>query len=148
MNYTILLVEQGLSPLKHCGEILEHCGFRIVKTKDRGMAPPITTEAVDLVLINTFSLSTDWANQAGMLFNSVRFQNLPFIFLGTNREENNKFDLGLKLVLVLPITPDLLITTIKNALEEKKRRDDWVHHGNNKQYNHYIGDNKANKPIY
>lgn len=88
--------------------------------------PLINTEPIDLVIVNTVRISEKLKNQSALGFDLSRFQSLPFIFLGNESNNIFKLDISLKLVLSLPVPPQLLIKTIKDLLEERKRREDWA----------------------
>lgn len=122
MKKKILILEDELTPLNFFNDFLNKQGFSVYNFKELDLNISFFKEdLIDLVIVNAVKISENTKDQL------VGLEGLPFIFLGNESNLAFKLDASLKLVLSLPVTPNLLLKTIFNLLEEKKRRENWAY---------------------
>ena len=128
MTHKILLLDDGESLYKSYNNTFMKNGLesiRLIEPSD--IEEVLLKNAVDVVLIDSNCLSQNIIYQLVAKFSLPENHNLPFIFLGGNIIDSDKFDFSLKIFLCLPINPELLVNTIQNVLSEKKRREQWIY---------------------
>ena len=133
MKKKIILLEDKLRPLNHLDLFLRNHGFLVNKVTNLDfILPLLNDDPVDVVIVGTTQISMSAIDQLALGVEMTGLQNLPFIFLGEQSSKSFKVDISLKLVLSLPVAPQLLLKTISDLLVEQQRREDWAenHHLN------------------
>ncbi|WP_339865836.1 hypothetical protein [uncultured Algoriphagus sp.] len=126
MTQKILLLDDGESLYKTYNTTFRKNGLESICLIELSeIAEVLLKNEVDIVLVDTKHISENTLYQIVAEVSLPENQNLPFIFLGSDIIDSDKFDFSLKIILCLPINPELLVNTIKNVLGEKIRREEW-----------------------
>ncbi|MFC5623245.1 hypothetical protein [Algoriphagus winogradskyi] len=126
MTHKILLLDDGESLYKTYNTTFRKNGLESICLIELSeIAEVLLKNEVDIVLVDTKHISENTLYQIVAEISLPENQNLPFIFLGSDIIDSDKFDFSLKIILCLPISPELLVNTIKNVLGEKIRREEW-----------------------
>ena len=126
MTHKILLLDDGESLYNTYNTTFRKNGLELICLNALSeITEVLNKNAVDLVLVDTTQTPKNILCQLVVEFSLPENQNTPFIFLGTDILDSDKFDFSLKIFLCLPINPELLVNTIQNVLSEKKRREQW-----------------------